>query len=66
MILLGEAKERMNRDLGELTDTVMAKTMEEAVSSPVKRPGEEKWFSCHRAAPVSICLEDYKERGKVF
>ena len=31
MILIGEAKERMARELGGLTNTAMAKTLEEAV-----------------------------------
>ena len=32
LILIGEAKERMARELGGLTETVIAKTLEEAVS----------------------------------
>jgi phosphoribosylamine--glycine ligase len=33
LILIGEAKERMKRELGGLTDTVMAETVEEAVAA---------------------------------
>ena len=66
MILLGEAKERMNRDLGELTDTVMAKTMEEAVSlARQKARGGEVVLLSPGCSSFDM-FRDYKERGKVF
>ncbi len=66
MILLGEAKERMNRDLGGLTDTVMAKTMEEAVSlARQKAKGGEVVLLSPGCSSFDM-FKDYKERGKVF
>lgn len=66
MILIGEAKQRMARELGSFTDTVMAETLEEAV-----------WLAHHTAGRGDVVLlspacssfdmfKDYKERGKVF
>ena len=66
MILLGEAKERMNRDLGELTDTVMAKTMEEAVSLARQKAKEGEVVLLSPGCSSFDMFRDYKERGKVF
>jgi UDP-N-acetylmuramoylalanine--D-glutamate ligase len=66
MILLGEAKERMNHDLGGLTDTVMAKTMEEAVSlARQKARGGEVVLLSPGCSSFDM-FKDYKERGNVF
>jgi UDP-N-acetylmuramoylalanine--D-glutamate ligase len=66
MILLGEAKERMNHDLGGLTDTVMAKTMEEAVSlARQKAEGGEVVLLSPGCSSFDM-FKDYKERGRVF
>jgi UDP-N-acetylmuramoylalanine--D-glutamate ligase len=66
LILIGEAKERMNRKLGGLTHTVMAKTMEEAVllAHQKARAGEIVLLS--PACSSFDMFKDYKERGKVF
>ena len=55
LILIGEAKERMKRELGGLTDTVMAKTWKRQCSSPIKKPREERSFFSHPPVRVSIC-----------
>jgi UDP-N-acetylmuramoylalanine--D-glutamate ligase len=66
LILLGEAKERMNHDLGGLTDTVMAETMEEAVSlARQKAEGGEVVLLSPGCSSFDM-FKDYKERGKVF
>ncbi|MBP1700035.1 MAG: murD [Deltaproteobacteria bacterium] len=66
MILLGEAKERMNHDLGGLTDTVIAKTMEEAVSlARQKAKGGEVVLLSPGCSSFDM-FKDYKERGKAF
>jgi UDP-N-acetylmuramoylalanine--D-glutamate ligase len=66
MILLGEAKERINHDLGGLTDTVMAKTMEEAVFlARQKAKGGEVVLLSPGCSSFDM-FKDYKERGKVF
>lgn len=66
MILIGEAKERMGRELGSLTDTLMANTLEEAVhlAHQSARRGEVVLLS--PACSSFDMFKDYKERGKVF
>jgi UDP-N-acetylmuramoylalanine--D-glutamate ligase len=66
MILIGEAKERMARELGGLTNTVVAKTLEEAVlfAHQAAKRGEVVLLS--PACSSFDMFKDYKERGKVF
>jgi UDP-N-acetylmuramoylalanine--D-glutamate ligase len=66
LILIGEARERMNRQLGRLTDTVLAETMEEAVllAHEKARAGEVVLLS--PACSSFDMFKDYKERGRVF
>ena len=66
LILIGEAKERMARELGPLTETVIARTLEEAVqlSHQMARRGEVVLLS--PACSSFDMFKDYKERGKVF
>ncbi len=66
MILIGEAKERMAKELGRLTETVMAETLEEAVllAHHTARPGEVVLLS--PACSSFDMFRDYKERGHVF
>jgi UDP-N-acetylmuramoylalanine--D-glutamate ligase len=66
LILLGEAKERMNHDLGGLTDTMMAKTMEEAVSLARQKAEEGEVVLLSPGCSSFDMFKDYKERGKVF
>ena len=66
LILIGEAKERMARELGALTETIAAQTLEEAVqlSHQMARRGEVVLLS--PACSSFDMFKDYKERGKVF
>ncbi len=66
LILIGEAKERMARELGTTTDTAEAETLEEAVSIAFRssRPGEVVLLS--PACSSFDMFQDYKERGRVF
>lgn len=66
MILIGEAKERMGRELGGLTPTTMAETLEEAVilAYQIAKRGEVVLLS--PACSSFDMFKDYKERGKVF
>lgn len=66
LILIGEAKERMAHELGGQTETVMAKTLEEAVvlAHQKARGGEVVLLS--PACSSFDMFKDYKERGKVF
>jgi UDP-N-acetylmuramoylalanine--D-glutamate ligase len=66
LILIGEAKERMNRELGVLTDTVMAKTMEEAVLLAHQKAKAGEVVLLSPTCSSFDMFKDYKERGKVF
>jgi UDP-N-acetylmuramoylalanine--D-glutamate ligase len=66
LILIGEAKERMNRKLGGLTHTVMAKTMEEAVLLAHQKAKAGEIVLLSPACSSFDMFKDYKERGKVF
>jgi UDP-N-acetylmuramoylalanine--D-glutamate ligase len=66
LILIGEAKERMNHELGGLTDTALAKTMEEAVSLARQKAKGGEVVLLSPACSSFDMFKDYKERGKVF
>ena len=66
LILVGEAKERMNHELGGLTDTVLAETMEEAVSLARQKAKRGEVVLLSPACSSFDMFKDYKERGKVF
>ncbi len=66
LILIGEAKERMNRDLGGLTDTVLAETMEEAVLLAHQKAKAGEVVLLSPACSSFDMFKDYKERGKIF
>lgn len=66
MILIGEAKERMARELGSLTDTRMATTLDEAVelAAQLTEPGGVVLFS--PACSSFDMFRDYEERARCF
>jgi len=66
LILIGEAKERMNRELGGLTDTVIVKTMEEAVLIAHRKAKAGEVVLLSPACSSFDMFKDYKERGKIF
>jgi UDP-N-acetylmuramoylalanine--D-glutamate ligase len=66
LILIGEAKERMNRELGDLTDTAMTKTLEEAVLLAYQTAKKGDVVLLSPACSSFDMFKDYKERGKVF
>ncbi|MEW6377276.1 MAG: UDP-N-acetylmuramoyl-L-alanine--D-glutamate ligase [Thermodesulfobacteriota bacterium] len=66
LILIGEAKERMNRELGALTDTAMAKTLEDAVLLAYQMAKKGEVVLLSPACSSFDMFRDYKERGKVF
>lgn len=66
LILIGEAKERMGRELGGLTDTVMTKTLEEAVLLAYQTAKKGEVVLLSPACSSFDMFKDYKERGKVF
>ena len=66
LILIGEASERMNRELGGLTDTAMAKTLEEAVLLAHQKAKSGEVVLLSPACSSFDMFKDYKERGKVF
>jgi len=66
LILIGEAKERMARELGGLTKTITAKTLEEAVLLAHGAASEGEVVLLSPACSSFDMFKDYKERGKVF
>jgi UDP-N-acetylmuramoylalanine--D-glutamate ligase len=56
----------MNRELGGLTDTAMAKTMEEAVFLAHQKATGGEVVLLSPACSSFDMFKDYKERGKVF
>jgi UDP-N-acetylmuramoylalanine--D-glutamate ligase len=66
LILIGEAKDRMARELGMLTDTVMAPTLEEAVLLAHQAAQKGDVVLLSPACSSYDMFRDYKERGKIF
>jgi UDP-N-acetylmuramoylalanine--D-glutamate ligase len=66
LILIGEAKERMGRELGHLTDTATAKTLEEAVALAHQSAKKGEVVLLSPACSSFDMFKDYKERGNVF
>jgi len=66
LILIGEAKERMARELGGLTDTAMKKTLEEAVHLAYQTAKKGEVVLLSPACSSFDMFKDYKERGRVF
>jgi UDP-N-acetylmuramoylalanine--D-glutamate ligase len=66
LILIGEAKERMARELGGLTDTVSATTLEEAVLLAHQSAKRGEVVLLSPACSSFDMFKDYKERGRVF
>jgi UDP-N-acetylmuramoylalanine--D-glutamate ligase len=66
LILIGEAKERMNRELGGLTNTDLARTMEEAVILAHQKAVGGEVVLLSPACSSFDMFKDYKERGKAF
>lgn len=66
MILIGEAKERMRRELGGLTDTTVAETLEEAVLLAYQTAKRGEVVLLSPACSSFDMFKDYKERGEIF
>jgi UDP-N-acetylmuramoylalanine--D-glutamate ligase len=66
LILIGEAKERMGRELGGLTITTMTKTLEDAVLLAYQTAKRGEVVLLSPACSSFDMFKDYKERGKVF
>jgi UDP-N-acetylmuramoylalanine--D-glutamate ligase len=66
LILIGEAKERMGRELGGLTKTTMTKTLEDAVLLAYQTAKKGEVVLLSPACSSFDMFKDYKERGKVF
>ena len=66
MVLIGEARERIARELGNLTDTRMAGSLEEAVrtAAELTSPGGVVLFS--PACSSFDMFRDYEERAERF
>ena len=66
LILIGEAKERMARELGGFTDTAMTETMDGAVLLAFKKAKQGEVVLLSPACSSFDMFKDYKERGKIF
>jgi len=66
LILIGEAKERMKRELGGLTETATVGTLEEALSFAHQKANRGEVVLLSPACSSFDMFKDYKERGKVF
>jgi len=66
LILIGEAKERMGRELGKLTATATADTLEDAVLLAHQKAKRGEVVLLSPACSSFDMFKDYKERGKVF
>jgi UDP-N-acetylmuramoylalanine--D-glutamate ligase len=66
LILIGEAKERMERELGGLTDTTTARNMEEAVTLAYQSAKKGEVILLSPACSSFDMFKDYEERGRVF
>ncbi len=66
LILIGEAKERMSRELGGLTDTTMARTLEDAVLLAYQTAQRGEVVLLSPACSSFDMFKDYKERGKIY
>jgi len=66
LILIGEAKERMGRELGGLTSTAAATTLEEAVLLAYQTAKRGEVVLLSPACSSFDMFKDYKERGKAF
>ena len=66
MILIGEAKERMARELGTLTKTIPARDLDEAVTLAHRAAERGEVVLLSPACSSFDMFRDYKERGKVF
>jgi UDP-N-acetylmuramoylalanine--D-glutamate ligase len=66
LILIGEAKERMARELGGLTDTIFAPTLEEAVLLAHRSAKRGEVVLLSPACSSFDMFKDYKERGRTF
>lgn len=66
LILIGEARERMARELGSLTETLMAKDLEEAVFLAYEGAKSGEVILLSPACSSFDMFRDYKERGQIF
>jgi UDP-N-acetylmuramoylalanine--D-glutamate ligase len=66
LILIGEAKERMARELGGLTSTAMTTTLEDAVLLAYQTAKRGEVVLLSPACSSFDMFRDYKERGRVF
>ena len=66
LILYGEAKGRMGKELGSLTKTVVVNTLEEAVKESVKHASSGDVVLLSPACSSFDQFHDYKHRGDVF
>ncbi len=66
LILIGEARQRMRKELGDLTETLMVDTLKEAVDHAFRGADKGDVILLSPACSSFDMFKDYKERGMVF
>jgi len=66
MILLGEAKKRMHKDLGDCTRTIITSSLEEAVEAAVRASEEGDCVLFSPACSSFDMFRSYEHRGECF
>lgn len=66
LVLIGEAKERMAKAFGNLTETLMANTLEEAVNLAYRDAEKGDVVLLSPGCSSFDMFKDYKERGRIF
>ncbi|MCX7978787.1 MAG: UDP-N-acetylmuramoyl-L-alanine--D-glutamate ligase, partial [Bdellovibrionaceae bacterium] len=66
LILVGEAKERINREIGDFTETFLIGTFEEAVLIAYQKSRIGDYVLLSPGCPSFDQFDSYKERGEYF
>jgi UDP-N-acetylmuramoylalanine--D-glutamate ligase len=66
LILFGEAKERINRDLGDFSETFLIGTFEEAVLIAYQKSRINDIVLLSPGCPSFDLFDSYEERGDYF
>ncbi|MBP7844772.1 MAG: UDP-N-acetylmuramoyl-L-alanine--D-glutamate ligase [Proteobacteria bacterium] len=66
LILVGEAKERVNRSLGDFTETFLVGTMEEAILIAYQKSRSGDVILMSPGCPSGDAFKDLEERGDFF
>jgi len=66
LVLIGEAREKIKRALGDLTETILAGTLEEAVSIARGKADKGDVVLLSPACASFDMFRDFEDRGRQF